>query len=157
MWKMGLGFLALVLIALAGAVDSPAVAWPVSPDLRAFFAKVAVPAKLKCGIVEGRFTCWSTKKKDKTSSGSSSSKSDSGSTSSSAGVDPSPSSADYQTCHDPEAKSFPGKGCLKGHDSSALPESKKSEYVSTCKAKSGIPLCGPVASRGGQFECWCYF
>ena len=157
MWKIGLGCVALILVAFTGAIDSPVLAWPLSADLHASFAKLALPAKLKCGIVEGRFTCWSTKKKDKSSSGSSSSQSDSGSSSSSSGADPSPSSADYQTCHDPEAKSFPGKGCLKAHDSSALPESKKSEYVSTCKSKSGIPLCGPVPSRGGQFECWCYY
>jgi hypothetical protein len=70
---------------------------------------------------------------------------------------PEPTNNDYAKCKVPEQKSFVGKGCLKGHDSAALPESKKPEYVTTCKGKSGIPLCGPVPSRGGQFECWCYF
>jgi hypothetical protein len=70
---------------------------------------------------------------------------------------PEPTNADYGKCKIPEQKSFVGRGCLKGHDSTALPEYKAAEYTTTCKGKSGIPLCGPVPSRGGQFECWCYF
>ena len=63
MWKIGLGCVATILV--ASAIDSQAFAWPLSADLHAPFAKLAVSAKLKCGIVEGRFTCWTTKKKDK--------------------------------------------------------------------------------------------
>jgi hypothetical protein len=66
---------------------------------------------------------------------------------------PEPTNADYAKCKVPQQKSFVGKGCLMGHDSSALPESKAAEYRTTCKGKSGIALCGPVPSRGGQFEC----
>lgn len=66
MWKILLGWLTLSL-AILGAVASPAGAWPVSANLHSFFAKPALPAKLKCGVIEGRFTCWSTKKTDKSS------------------------------------------------------------------------------------------
>ena len=90
--------LTAIFVALAGLALSSApviAAWPHSADLQASLAKLALPAKLKCGIVEGHFACWHTKKKD----GSGSSSSDSSSSSSSSGTDPSPSNADYQFSH----------------------------------------------------------
>lgn len=77
-------------------------------------------------------------------------------------VDPSSpdmTAQDYKKCGikmSTGQKEFVGKGCLVGHESTALSESNSPKYIATCEGKSGIPLCGPVASRGEQFECYCY-
>jgi hypothetical protein len=154
---LGVAIAGLTLVCGFGS-DADAFSLFSARDLDGIFTGLTLPAKLRCGIVNGHFTCWNTKKHNEgttpNNTGTPSTKTGGAELT---GIDPSPSSADYTTCHDPEAKSFPDKGCLKAHDSSALPEYKAAEYKTTCKSKSGIPLCGPVPSRNNQFECWCYY
>ncbi|MGH6734638.1 MAG: hypothetical protein ACRECX_00955 [Methyloceanibacter sp.] len=59
---------------------------------------------------------------------------------------PAPPNNDYAKCKIPETKSFAGKGCLKGHDSSALPESKKPEYAKASRVFRYAGPCRTVAA-----------